>query len=237
MNKLTTFLESNDEWSISNAFFLMNDVERMRKFLARMEYFKMVLDVPGDIVELGVMKGIGMAQFLKLREIFIPGSNKKVIGFDLFSKANFEVNNSDSQNLTSHYQECEIEKEKGIKKEELSKLFDNIKLTNNRMGMNTDIYQLVEGDVKETIPKYLEDNIGFRISFLYCDMDVEDATYFALEKLFDRVVKGGIIVFDEYACEKWGESNAVDKFMKNHPELEIKTTPWVRTPSAYIIKK
>ena len=45
-----------------------------------------------------------MAQFLKIREIFIPGSNKKVIGFDLFSKANFEVNNSDSQNLTSHYQ-------------------------------------------------------------------------------------------------------------------------------------
>jgi hypothetical protein len=39
MNKLTTIL--------------MNDVERMRKFLARMEYFKMVLDVPGDIVELG----------------------------------------------------------------------------------------------------------------------------------------------------------------------------------------
>ena len=68
-------------------------------------------------------------------------------------------------------------------------------------------------------------------------MDVEDATYFALEKLFDRVVKGGIVVFDEYACEKWGESNAVDKFMKNHPELEIKTTQWARTPSAYIIKK
>lgn len=48
----------------------------------------MSLELPGDIVEIGVFKGTGIAQLLKLREIFIPSSNKKVIGFDLFSESN-----------------------------------------------------------------------------------------------------------------------------------------------------
>ena len=34
--------------------------------------------------------------------------------------------------------------------------------------------------------------------------------------MYDRIVKGGIIVLDEYACEKWTESNAVDRFLKEH---------------------
>ena len=65
----------------------MNDVERLRKFLVREHFFKMSLNIPGDIVEVGVFKGTGIAQLLKLREIFIPASNKKVVGFDLFSKS------------------------------------------------------------------------------------------------------------------------------------------------------
>jgi len=47
----------------------------------------MSLEIPGDIVEVGVFKGTGIAQLLKLREIFIPASNKKVIGFDLFTES------------------------------------------------------------------------------------------------------------------------------------------------------
>ena len=54
--------------------------------------------------------------------------------------------------------------------------------------------------------------------------------------LYDRIVRGGIIIFDEYACEKWTESNAVDRFLKEHPDLNIKTLLWGRTPTAYIIK-
>ena len=55
------------------------------------------MELPGDIVEIGVFKGTGIAQLLKLREIFIPASNKKVIGFDLFS----ETNNY-KETLTNH---------------------------------------------------------------------------------------------------------------------------------------
>ena len=65
---------------------MMDDVERLRKFLAKNELFKLCIDLPGDIVELGVFKGIGFMQLLKMLEIYSPGTNKKVIGFDLFNE-------------------------------------------------------------------------------------------------------------------------------------------------------
>jgi len=32
------------------------------------------------------------------------------------------------------------------------------------------------------------------------------------------------------------ESNAIDRFLKEHPYLSIKTLLWGRTPTAYIVK-
>ena len=87
MEDLKKFIDNTNEWDLYNGFFLNNDIERLRKFLVREHFFRMSLELPGDIVEVGVFKGTGIAQMLKLREIFIPASNKKVIGFDLFTQS------------------------------------------------------------------------------------------------------------------------------------------------------
>lgn len=239
MENLKSFVQDTDKWDLYNGFFLNDDIERLRKFLVREHFFKMSLEIPGDIVEIGVFKGTGIAQLLKLREIFIPASNKKVLGFDLFSKSNvFKETLKDNDNkLDTYYTNSGVSMNNGISKDDVLHFIDKMKLTNTRMGFNTDIYQLIEGDVTHTIPEYLKNNPGFRISYLYLDLDIDEPTYNSLTMLYDRIVKGGIIVFDEYACEKWTESNGVDRFLKEHSELDIKTLLWGRTPTAYIIKK
>lgn len=198
----------------------------------------MSLGIPGDIVEVGVFKGTGICQLLKLREIFIPASNKKIIGFDLFSKANEYEDSLDEEDkkLSEYFKNSNVSMENGIKKEDVEYFVNNMKLTNNRMGFNTNICELIEGNVSDTIVEYIEKNPGFRISYLYLDLDIDEPTYISLKLLYDRIVRGGIIVFDEYACEKWTESNAVDRFLKEHPELKIETISWSRTPTAYIKK-
>ena len=231
MERIRELTSSLNEWDLYNSFFMMNDVERLRKFLAREHLFKMSLEFPGDIVEVGVFKGIGLAQLLKLREIFTPASNKRVIGFDLFSSSlNFqkELNDNDKK-LDEYYSQCNVNMETGIKKEEIQSFLDEIKLTNKN-------YELIEGDVKLTISEYLKKNPGFRISYLYLDLDIEEPTLVSLNLLYDRVVRGGIIVLDEYACHKWTESKAVDKFLESHKDLQLKTLAWSRTPTAYFIK-
>ena len=66
------------------------------------------------------------------------------------------------------------------------------------------------------------------------DLDVDEPTYYVLEKLLPYMVKGSIIVFDEYNLSKWTESNAVDRFIKNHSDLKLENINWFEYPSAII---
>ena len=71
---------------------------------------------------------------------------------------------------------------------------------------------------------------------LVLDVDNYEGTFECLNNLYSNVTRGGIIVLDEYALEKYGESDAVDDFLKGK-KLKIKSVPWSATPSAYIIKE
>ncbi len=50
--------------------------------------------------------------------------------------------------------------------------------------------------------QYSESHPGFRISLLHMDLDVEIPTLKALEALWPKVCKGGVVVFDEYAISR-----------------------------------
>ena len=53
-----------------------------------------------------------------------------------------------------------------------------------------------------------------------------------LINLYDNVIKGGVIVLDEYSLRSYGESDAVDEFIKNK-NIELKSLR-ANTPSAYL---
>ncbi len=55
-----------------------------------------------------------------------------------------------------------------------------------------------------------------------------------LEKLFDRVVRGGVIIFDDYAIVE-GETMAVDEFFSDK-EYRIKKFPFSHAKPSYIVK-
>ena len=97
-------------------------------------------------------------------------------------------------------------------------------------------FELIEGDVEITLPCYIENNPGLRISLLYIDVDIERPTYIALKYLWDKVVPGGIIVLDEYEYHIFTESSGVDKFLKEFKmEYNLISTNWF-APTCYIQK-
>jgi hypothetical protein len=160
-----------------------------------------------------------------MRDILIPNTNKKVIGFDLFNSTESQTLSGDNTELSKYYTNCGISYQNGIAKS-----------TINKFASSFDNYKLIEGNIQETLPEYNSKYPGFRISLLYLDLDIDEPTYISLRYLYDRVVRGGVIVFDEYACERWNESNAVDRFLSEHPEIQLKTIKWAKTPTAYFIK-
>ena len=88
---------------------------------------------------------------------------------------------------------------------------------------------------KEDLLPY-QQNLDYRREFKRLDLDLEAPTFSALSSFWNRVVPGGIIIFDEYAIPAWTESNAVDRFFKDK-DVQLKTLTWSRTPTAYIIKR
>lgn len=183
----------------------------------------MTKDVPGDVVELGVFKGSGIFAWLKmLKHLHL---SRQVYGFDIFDVDTLlkSINTSDKiwmKNLFGSRGFNALGYEEILKKELTESGFTN--------------FELIIGDVFQSIPIFLENKPGFRASLINFDLDLEKPTYFALTTLWDRLVPGGVLVFDEYAIGEWTESNAVDQFIVEK-NLTIETTN-LSMPSAYIRK-
>jgi Macrocin-O-methyltransferase (TylF) len=223
-------IDNNQElYDAYNAFLMSDDRRIFFKMCLRIQLYNMVKDLHGDIVECGVFKGSGVFLWLKLLELNEPNSLKKVIGFDFFDQSfvNNLENITDRESMKSVFQRDQNLTENDISIEKISnKLFSS--------GFKKSKFELIKGDIAETSRDFLKYRPGFRISLLYLDLDLEEPTTATLNSFYDRVVSGGIIVFDEYAYHTWSESNAVDRFVKEK-NLKLFNTG-IETPTAYIIK-
>ena len=71
-------MPSQELYNSFNNFIFDKDIKILGKLLHRFQFFEKTKHLAGDIVELGVFKGSGVATFVKFLEIYFPNSNKKV---------------------------------------------------------------------------------------------------------------------------------------------------------------
>lgn len=214
------------------AYVLRRDLPR---FLAHYELFKMVVDLPGCIVELGVFRGSSFFTWSNLLETFCAGDRyKKVFGFDHFeglAPSDFTSKDGADDNT--------VHKNVGGYKATAEEVRALVSMHNNDLLLpGSERCRLVEGDIVETLPKFLEENPGLKINLLHFDMDLYKPTKYALELLYPLVVKGGIICFDEYGLIPWqGETLAVDEYFSSIGiEPVVKKFPFYHVPAGYIVK-
>jgi len=204
------------------------------KTMALIEIFKETVDLPGSIVECGVFKGQSLGLFGKLLETYSPGDSlKKIVGFDTFEGF-----------LSLHEEDGppDLSRAKTIggwnSIDFLPTLQKSLELNQEDSYLpRLSRIRLIKGNVRETIPKFVLDNPGFRISLLNLDLDLYEPTKTALEFLYPLVVPGGIVVLDEYAMPGFpGESKAFEDFFgKEMPTL--KKFSFTPTPGGYFVKK
>lgn len=80
--------------------------------------------------------------------------------------------------------------------------------------------------IRGFIPESFKIRLPERIVFLHIDLNSPAAEIAALEQLFERVVRGGYIVFDDYGWKQFAKQReAEDRFMANHGHsiLELPT--------------
>jgi len=157
-------------------------------------------------------------------------TNKKVIGFDFFSQ-------SDTKNYTTTV-EAGVSLNAIIDRASPDSLsYESVKNSLYASGFDESNFILVKGNVETTTHDFASKNPGFRISLLYLDADLGPPTYYSLLNLWDRIVPGGYIVFDEYEYHTFNECVGVERFLhERNLEYTIETTHFT-CPTAFMIKK
>ena len=179
--------------------------QKLTEFIAKYEVFKKIVDVQGSIVECGVFHGGGLMSFAHLSTIFEPVNHKrKIIGFDTFFGFP-PLSSEDGIGNSAHAKTGGLAVDSYEDLKACIELFD----LNRSIGHIPKVI-LVRGDIRETLPTYLEENPHTVVSLLHLDVDVYEPTKVAIELLMPRMPKGAIIFFDELNDERWpGETLAV----------------------------
>lgn len=207
----------------------------LKRFLAHHELFVKTLDVPGDIAELGVFRGLGLLTWANFLETYCIGDRTKVVyGFDNWT--GFKGLSEKDGITVNELQKFEGGFSPEKYKQELQEVIDIF--NSDRFIPWKSRITLIDGDIEKTVPQFAQSNPGVRFSLIHFDCDLYQPTKAALEALWPRVSRGGVVIFDEYSIADWpGETAAVDEFFGDKPQFKIKTLPWTNAPAGYIVKE
>jgi len=206
----------------------------LKRFLAHYEFYRMVIDLPGDIVELGVYRGASLMSFANFLEIRNMGDRQKqVFGFDNFLGFTTVDKKDGKQDDRVHKEQSGFDSSvfEEILRDSIS-IYDRDRFIPYKPRVI-----LVKGNIEEMVPKFVEETPGLRICLLHFDCDMYSPTKVGLEYLWPLVVPGGVVLFDEYGIRPWeGESEAVDEYFQDK-KVNIRHLDWAPNPGGYIIKE
>jgi hypothetical protein len=206
----------------------------LKRFLAHVELFQKTLDVPGDIAELGVFRGLGLMTWANLLEAYCIGDRTKTVyGFDNWKGfVKFDQQDGVSSNTANKTLG-------GFNPESFhQELLDAIAIyDSDRFIPWKSRVKLIDGQIEQTVFDFVDQNPGVRFSLIHFDCDLYAPTKAALEALWPCVSRGGVLLFDEYSIPDWpGETQAVDEFLDDKPGLKLRTFSWTNAPAAFLVK-
>lgn len=206
----------------------------LTRFLAHYELYRMIKDLPGNIVDCGVYRGVSLFGWAKFIEIFHGGDRtRRVYGFDNF-KGFKAFHKEDGPEYAT------VNKVPGGW--DASPFYDELQEHVRIFHEDSFVPRaprifLVEGDLTTSAKKFVEENPGFRISLLHLDVDMYEPTLGALEAFYPCVVSGGLVVFDEYGITQWaGETRAAEEYFKGKMP-RIQKFSYASLPGGFFVKE
>ena len=173
----------------------------------------------------GASRGASFARFRKLGHLLHPDHNRKFIGFDVFGRFPGTSYEPDKPYLK---EQIESDGEISIPRAEQMRLLDEQGLGDN--------VELVEGDVCETLPEWLASRQEMSFAIINLDLDLYEPTKVAIECLFPRVARGGIIPFDDYEGFPGSKRAVDDDLAANRRPERLSKFPFAMSP-CYLIKE
>jgi len=207
----------------SSYFPLLAGMSRNRPY---MQLLKQAAKLPGDAIECGVFRGRSLLRMAT--HLNSVDRSKTFFGLDSF--AGFPEESVSGIDLGP-----------GKTLEKVRARFKNTGSAKQRiervardLGLNI---KACAGYFEYTLPDIAANRV---FCFAHIDCDVYDSYRTCLNLLYEKVVPGGIILFDEYNCPVWpGATKAVDEFFVDKPEKPLECVDLGRPekPKFYIQKQ
>ena len=156
-----------------------------------------VIDLPGDIVEIGVFKGSSAKMICEFKK------DKHLHLFDTFEGLP-EIIEIDNNNYTRD-EEKYYKGQYACSLKYVKKYLKKYKKVHFYKGL----FPQTGGPIKDK-----------KFCFVNMDLDIYQSTHDALEFIYPKVVKGGIIICHDYV-QAYGVRKAMNEFFKNKPENVI----------------
>lgn len=188
--------------------------------------YRTVLNIPGVIMEFGVHRGRHLAALTALRGVHEPyNPHRRIVGFDTFTGFP-DVTDIDTTSPSARTGRFALTDDYP---RHLHEVLDAHEQDEHLGHIRRTL--IVQGDVRETLPRYLADNPHTVIALAYFDLDLYEPTRDTINTIRPYLTKGSVLAFDELAHAKWpGETAALrDTLRTDHNAL--RTLPGRATPA------
>ncbi len=191
--------------------------QELTKQLVYYEIFKKIIEIPGDIIEIGVLEGQSLFSFAHFSEIYEHRNyTRKILGFDDFE--GYSLPNG-------HF----------IKASSFHLLEQSVALFNKAVAFNQfEKIKIVKGNIVSNIQIYVEESHPVCALFILhkglYEIDKE-----VLQTLYPRIPKGGIILTGSFAYEKEKSCTQIVDDIFGIQNLSLRRFPFA-TKYCYFIK-
>ncbi len=162
------------------------------RFLAIVDIYKLIINIPGVILDIGAWRGQTAVLCENLRAIYEPMHfNRKIICFDTFE--GYKGFSEDDKQTSLHK-----EGSYSLDGENYAQFLRELLILHeksNAMGHYNNKHKVIAGDCTQTMRNYFEECSNEIIALSFFDLNVLQATKEAFDIVWNRLVPGGIVAF------------------------------------------
>ena len=217
-NKLVEMLKNSpipDDELLANLGLYLTS-KNFSRLLFFYEIYKKIVNMHGIIIEFGTRWGQTISILSSLRGIFEPfNRTRKIVGFDTFrGHAGMSEQDGSNQNCEDGAFTVPSDYENHLEK---------ILTFQERLNPISHIkkFELIKGDVVQTLPVYLEKHPETIVSLAIFDMDIYTPTKAAVEIIQPYLCKGSILVFDDLVDSVFPGETAALREVMNMQQIRI----------------
>jgi hypothetical protein len=207
-----------------NGFYWFAAPNRLAKLCVHYELYKLILGLPGEVIEAGVFKASTLIRLATFRHFFEVPAARSIYAFDAFGF--FPKNTASRAEDVSYAATYDANFGEGLSVADTERLLKSKGLCEN--------VHCVAGDITETMPGFFTKNLYMRLAFVHVDVEVYEPTKVIIEHCWPRLVPGGVLALDDFNGST-GAAKAIEEFLHNKPELVVRKLPFTDAP-AYVIK-